>query len=127
MFPPVCGTAAGAVLDTDTSEVAATPACVVVAVELSLPVLSFGVPVIEAVLLNVNVPVVVLAGTDTTIVTVAELLPAARVPRLQVTVAVPEHVPCDAVEETNVVRAGSVSLTVTPVAAVLPVCEAVIA
>src|SRR5215467_4736337 len=126
MFPPVCGTVAGAVFDTVTSEVAATPAWVVVAVELSLPVLSFGVPVIEAVLLNVLVLVVVLAGTETTIVTVAELLPAARVPRLQVTVAVPVQVPCEAVEDTNVTPAGSVSVTVTPVAAVLPVWEAVI-
>src|SRR5262245_64092593 len=88
------------------------PACVVVAVELSLPVLSFGVPVIDAVLVNVSVPVVVLAGTDTTMVTVAELLPAASVPRLQLTVLVPVQVPCDAEEDTNVTPAGSVSLTV---------------
>src|SRR5215470_19033249 len=115
MFPPVCGTVAGAVFDTVTSEVGATPACVVVAVELSLPVLSFGDPVIEAVLLNVNVPVVVLAGTETTIVTVAEDVPAASVPRLQVTVAVPLQVPCEAVADTNVVPAGSVSDTITPV------------
>src|SRR5215813_14202170 len=101
MFPPVCATVAGAVLLTDRSEVAATPACVVTAVELSLPVLSFGVPVIDAVLLNVNVDVVVLAGTETTIVTVAELAPAASVPRLQVTVVVPVQLPCDAVEDTN--------------------------
>src|SRR5262245_33074418 len=127
MFPPVCGTVAGAVFDTDTSEVAATPAWVVVAVELSLPVLSLGVPVIDAVLVNVSVPVVLLAGTETTIVTVAELAPAARLPRLQVTAAVPVHVPCTALDHTNVVPAGSVSDTVTPVAAVLPVCEAVIA
>ena len=61
-----------------------------------------------------------------TIVTVAELVPAARVPRLQVTVVVPEQLPCDDVAETNVVPDGSVSVTVTPVAAVLPVCETVI-
>src|SRR5215470_15907399 len=127
MLPPVCGTVAGAVFDTVTSDVAATPACVMVAVELSLPVLSFGVPVIEAVFVNVLVLVVVLAGTETTIVTVADDVPAARVPRLQVTVAVPVQVPWEAVEDTNVVPAGSVSDTVTPVAAVLPVCEAVIA
>ena len=127
MFPPACGTVAGAVFVIDTSEVAATPACVVDAEALSLPVLSFGVPVIEAVFVNVNVPVVVFAGTETTIETVAELVPAASVPRLQVTVAVPAHVPCDGVEDTNVTPAGSVSVTVTPVACVLPVCEAVIA
>src|SRR5215468_8328877 len=112
MLPPVCGTVAGAVFDTVTSEAAATPACVVVAVELSLPVLSFGVPVIEAVFVNVNVPVVVFAGTETTIVTVADDAPAASVPRPQVTVAVPAHVPCKAVEDTNVVPGGSVSDTV---------------
>src|SRR5215831_18121025 len=122
MLPPACGTVAGAVFVIDTSEVAATPACVVVAVALSLPVLSFGVPVIEAVFVNVSVAVVVFAGTETTIETVAELVPAARVPRLQVTVAVPVQVPCEAVEETNVVPAGIGSVTVTPVAAVLPVC-----
>ena len=127
MFPPVCATVAGAVFATVTSEVAATPACVVDAVELSLPVLSSGVPVIVAVFVNVSVPVVVFAGTETTIDTVAELAPAARVPRLQLTVVVPVHDPCEAVEETNVVPAGSVSLTVTPVAAVFPVWEAVIA
>ena len=126
MFPPACGTDEGAVFVTDTSDVAATPACVVLAVELSLPVLSFGVPVIDAVFVNVNVDVVLFAGTETTIETVAELLPAASVPRLQVTVAVPVHVPCDALEDTNVVPAGIGSVTVTPVAAVFPVCEAVI-
>src|SRR5262249_58917394 len=116
-----------AVFAIDRSDVAATPACVVDAVALSLPVLSFGVPVIEAVFVNVNVPVVVFAGTETTIDTVADVFPAASVPRLQLTVAVPVHVPCEAVEDTNVVPAGNVSLTVTPVAAGLPVCEAVIA
>jgi len=127
MFPPACGTVAGAVFAIDTSDVAATPACVVDADALSFPVLSFGVPVIEAVFVNVNVPVVVFAGTETTIETVAELVPAASVPRLQVTVAVPAQVPCEAVADTNVVPAGSVSDTITPVAAALPVCEAVIA
>src|SRR5262245_58051842 len=125
MFPPACGTVAGAVLVIETSDVAATPACVVDAVELSLPVLSLGVPVIDAVFVNVNVPVVVLAGTETTIETVADVLPAASVPRLHVTVAVPVQVPCDAVEDTNVTPAGSVSVTVSPVGAVFPVCEAV--
>src|SRR5215470_1726412 len=124
MFPPVCGTVAGAVLVTVTSEVAATPACVVVAVELSLPVLSFGVPVIVAVLVKVSVPVVVFAGTETTIDTVADVFPAPSVPRLQVTVAVPVHVPCDGVADTKVTPAGNVSDTVTFDAAVLPVCDA---
>ena len=127
MFPPACGTDEGAVFVTDTSEVAATPACVVDADALSFPVLSFGVPVIEAVFVNVNVPVVVFAGTETTIETVADVFPAANVPRLQVTVAVPVHVPCDGVADTNVTPAGNVSDTVTFDAAVLPVCDAVIA
>src|SRR5215831_18078021 len=126
MFPPACATVPGADFAIVTSWVTATPACVVVAVALSLPVLSFGVPVIEAVFVNVSVAVVVFAGTETTIETVAELVPAARVPRLQVTVAVPVQVPCEAVEETNVVPAGSVSLTATFVEPVLPVCDAVI-
>ena len=125
IFPPACGTVAVAVFVIDTSEVTC-PACVVDAVELSLPALSSGVPVIEAVFVNVIVLGLVFAGTETTIVTVAELAPAANVPRLQVTVAVPEHVPCDADDETNVVPVGSVSVTVTPVAAVFPVCDAVI-
>src|SRR5262245_41878850 len=126
MFPPACGTDAGAVFAIDTSEVAATPACVVEAVALLFPALSSGVPVIDAVLVNVNVPVVVFAGTETTMDTVAEEAPAASVPRLQVTV--PDacvQVPCDGVADTNVTPAGSVSVTVTPVAAVLPVCDAV--
>src|SRR5262249_47956246 len=127
MFPPVCGTVAGAVFDTVTSEVAATPAWVVVAVELSLPVLSFGVPVTEAVLLNVNVPVVVLAGTETTMVTVADDVPAARVWWLQFAVAVAAQVPCEAAEEPSVVPAASVSVPVTPAAALFPVCAPVLA
>ena len=125
MFPPVCGTVAGAVFVTVTSEVAATPACVVDAVELSFPVLSFGVPVMFAVFVNVNVPVVVFAGTETTIVTVAEPVPL-NVPSAQTTVAVPEQLPCDADDDTKLVPAGSVSETVTPVASVFPVCDAVI-
>src|SRR5262245_54254050 len=127
MFPPACGTVAGADLAIETSEVAATPACVVVAVALLFPALSSGVPATVAVLVNVRLLVVLLAGTETTIETVAELLPAASVPRLQVTVVVPEQVPCDGVADTSVTPAGSGSLTVTLVAAVLPVCEAVIA
>ena len=126
MFPPACGTDDGADLLTDTSEVAAAPGWVVIAVELSLPLSSFGVPVTEAVLLNVLGLVEVFAGTATTIDTVAELLPAAKLPRLQVTVAVPVHVPCDAVADTNVTPAGNVSDTDTPVAAVFPVCDTVI-
>src|SRR5262245_20607141 len=106
MFPPPAGTVAGAAgaaaFVTVRSFVTATPAWVVAAVELSLPASSSGVPVTDAVFENVLVLVVVFAGTETTIVTVAEVAPAASVPRLQVTVAVPEHVPCDGVAETNV-------------------------
>src|SRR5262245_45979030 len=127
MFPPACATVAGAVFVPDTSELAATPGCVVVVVALSLPASSLGVPVIAAAFVNVSVPVTAFARTETTIVIVAVLAPAVSVPRLQVTVAVPVQVPCDGVEDTNVVPAGSVSVTDTSVACVLPVCEAVIA
>src|SRR5262245_26748791 len=125
MFPRAWGSAAGADFATVTSEAAATPAWVVEAEALSLPVLSFGVPVIEAVFVKVGVPVGVFAGTETTIETVAELFPAANVPRLQVTVAVSVPARRSADLETKLTPAGSVSVTVTPVAAVFPVCEAV--
>jgi hypothetical protein len=46
--------------------------------------------------------------------------PALTVPRLQVTVLVPEHEPTEGVAETKVVPAGSVSLTVTPAALLGP-------
>ena len=126
MLPPEAGSVGVAVFVIDRSEVAAAAACVVDAVAESLVVLSFGVPDSVAVFVNVFGLVVVFAGTEATIVTVAELLPAASVPRLQVTVVVPEQLPCDEVADTNVVPLGSVSVTVTPVAAVLPVCETVI-
>jgi hypothetical protein len=115
----------GPVFVIDRSEVT-IPACVVDAVAESLPALSSGVPDTVAVFVNVIVLGLVFAGTETTIETVAELAPAANVPRLQTTVAVPVHVPVDGVADTNVVPAGSVSVTATPVAAVFPVCDAVI-
>ena len=55
----------------------------------------------------------------TTMVTVA-LPPFAIVPRLQLTVAPPVHVPCDGVAEPNVMLEGSVSVTLTPHAAFGP-------
>src|SRR5262245_65831896 len=127
MFPPACATVAGAVFATDTSELAATPGCVVVVVALSLPASSLGVPVIAAVFVNEIGRAAGREGVETTMVIVAVLAQAVSVPRLQVTVAVPRQVPCDGVEDTNVVPAGSVSVTDTSVACVLPVCEAVIA
>ena len=51
----------------------------------------------------------------TTIAIVAEA-PFARVPRMQVTIEVPEQEPTDGVADTNVTPAGSVSLTETPAA-----------
>ena len=51
----------------------------------------------------------------TTIVTIDDE-PLARAPRLHMTVAVPEHVPCDEDDDTNVTLPGSVSAVVTPVA-----------
>src|SRR5262245_15360829 len=127
MLPPACGNGSGeSVFVIVRSEVACAPAWVVEADALSLPVLSLGVPVIDTWLVNVLGLVLVLAGACTRIVIVAEVLPAARVPRLHVTV--PDawlHVPCDGVAEVNVTPGGSVSVTVTPVAAVLPVWLAV--
>jgi hypothetical protein len=60
----------------------------------------------------------------TTIVTVAEA-PEASVPRLHVTVAVPEQEPTDGVADTKVTPAGSVSLTLTAAAALGPALAAV--
>jgi hypothetical protein len=54
-----------------------------------------------------------IAPVCNTRVIVAEL-PIAIVPRLQLTVAVPLHDPCEGLAETNVVFAGITSVTVTP-------------
>jgi hypothetical protein len=59
------------------------------------------------------------ADAVTTIVTVA-LAPLASEPRAHVTVAVPEHDPTDADDDTNVTPAGSGSLTATAAAAFGP-------
>jgi hypothetical protein len=40
--------------------------------------------------------------------------PAFTVPRVHITVVVPEHVPCDAVADTNVTDAGSVTVATAP-------------
>src|SRR5690349_8113873 len=61
----------------------------------------------------------------TTIVTMA-LPPAARLPTLQFTVAVPLQLPCVVVAETNVTPAGSVSVTFTFVATAGPLFVAII-
>jgi hypothetical protein len=50
----------------------------------------------------------------------------ANVPRLQVTVVVPEHEPVDAVAETKVTPAGNPSVTATPWAASGPLLVTVI-
>src|SRR5262249_28379084 len=97
---------------TDRSDAAATPAADGTEVELSFAVLSFGDPVIEAVFVNVNEPVVVSDGAEPTCAAAAVLTRAARVPRLQVTVAVPVQEPCDADDDTKLVPAGIVSDTV---------------
>jgi hypothetical protein len=61
------------------------------------------------------------AAADGVTIMVTVALPLlATVPIAQVIVAVPLHVPCDGVAETNVTFAGNVSLTVTPVAALGP-------
>jgi hypothetical protein len=82
---------------------------------------ALGSPVVEE-----TVAVLVMLGAApapgfTTIVTVTSLgAPAFTVPALQVTVAVPEHVPWLAAAETNVTLEGSVSETVTPLAGLGP-------
>ena len=60
--------------------------------------------------------VVATTGAVATMVTVA-LAPLARVPRLQVTVVLPEQVPTLGLAETNMVPAGSASVTTTLLAA----------
>src|SRR5262249_58503779 len=128
MFPPAAGNVATlATFVIDRSDVAFAAACTVSADALSLLALSSGVPETTAVLWNVIGLVVRFAGTDTTIDTVADELPAANVPNGHVTVADPEHgPPCDRVADTNTTPAGNVSVTTTPVACVFPVCDAVI-
>ena len=90
--------------------------------------------VAEAVLLvgseSASVPVTVAEFVNcpaeegvTTIVTIA-LPPAARLPRLQFTVAVPLQLPCVVVAETNVTPAGNVSVTLTFVATAGPLLVA---
>src|SRR5215208_1234025 len=59
----------------------------------------------------------------TTIVTMA-LLPAANTPRLQFTGPLPVQFPCVVVADTNAIPAGSVSATVTFVAAAGPLLVA---
>jgi len=60
----------------------------------------------------------------TVIVTVA-CAPESRVPRAQVTVAVPEQLPCEAVLDPKLRPSGSASLRVTPVAELGPAFETV--
>ncbi len=69
-------------------------------------------------LLLVIVPMLVAVGM-TTMVTVA-VPPTANVPSEQTTVAVIVQVPCVAVADTKVTPAGSVSVSVTPVAGLGP-------
>ena len=60
-----------------------------------------------------------------TIVTVAVPPAAAIVPRAALTVAPPEQVPCVGVQDTKVVRAGSVSVRAVPRAAAPPLLTTV--
>src|SRR6266571_403842 len=78
--------------------------------ELSLASGSVSLAATVAVLLNWPVD----CGTTTMLAT-AEL-PLARLPKLQITVAVPLHVPCVGVAGPKVTPAGRVSVTVTLVA-----------
>src|SRR5262245_2096543 len=123
MFPPTCGTVAGAVLLIETSEVAATT--VVVAEAELLPATgSTDVPTgLTVAVLVIDAGVLAVVATMTGTVAGAAL---ARLPRLHVTVLVPEHVPCDAVAETNVTPEGSVSLTRTAADVLGPLFVAVI-
>ena len=71
----------------------------------------------KTVLVLLTVPAML--GLRTTSTTVAEP-PLAIVPREQLTALVPEQDPCVGVAETNVVPAGRMSLTTTPVAGLGP-------
>src|SRR5215467_10789925 len=127
MFPPPAGTVAGAAGDaafvTVRSFVTAAASWVtVVWFDVLLVVgLSAGVLATDAVFWNVMVLVVVFAGTVATIVTVAEVAPAARVPTLQVTVCAAAEQLADEPVAVNVCPAASTSVTTTAFAAVFPV------
>ena len=84
--------------------------CVMAVAELSLMSGSDSVALAEAVLLSCPVD----WGT-TRILSIAEL-PTPILPKSQVTIVVPEHVPCVALTETKVTPAGKASETITPVA-----------
>ena len=55
------------------------------------------------------VPIAAFVGV--TVIRTVAFAPLLSVPRLQVTVAVPEQLPCDGVEDTNVKFAGKMSTT----------------
>src|SRR5215471_16709802 len=95
---------AGPVLEIDTSALAVT---FVLAVELLLP--GVGSEVVADTVAVFEMLATEFAVTTSAIVAVALAL---TVPRLQVTVLVPEQEPTDGVADTNVVPAGRVSLTV---------------
>jgi len=78
--------------------------------ELSLKSGSDSVALADAVLLSGTVDCGV-----TRMLAMAEL-PTARLPKLQVTVVVPEHEPCVGLAETNVTPAGRVSVNIVFVA-----------
>src|SRR5262249_57855333 len=126
--PPAAGIVATlATFVTDRPDVGFAAACTLSAEARRLVALSAGDPNSTAVLWNLIGLVVRFAGTDTTIDTVADELPAANVPSGQLTVADSEHqTPCDHAPATNVSPARNVSVTTTPVAWVFPVCDAVI-
>jgi hypothetical protein len=90
---------------------------VVVVVQLLLLVLGSVTPLVTLAVL-LRVPTAPAPGV-TTIVTVA-LAPLVNVPIEQVTVLVPLQLPSVVADETNVVLAGNVSVTVTPVAELGP-------
>ena len=86
---------------------------VVVAVAELLPVLgSVSLPLTEAVLLRDGTA----AAVGVTTIVADALAPLFRLPRLQPIVVVPLQLPWLEATETNVTLAGSVSVTVTPVA-----------
>src|SRR6266850_8394756 len=117
--PAVTGSGESVLVTTRSAE----PLTVVVSVSLLFSVFgSVGAPDTVAVFVRVDEALLV---TKTMMVTVADAA-ALIAPSEHMTVVVPEHAPCDAVADTRVVPAGSVSDTVAEVALFGPLFVTVI-
>src|SRR5262245_65995508 len=109
MFPPACFTGGGRDTTFLSDWSSAVCSSDLDADALSFPVLSFGVPVIEAVFVNVNVPRSEERRVGKESRSVGDAFHDAKVRRLQVTVAVRVHGPCDGVAYTTDTTARNVS------------------